>query len=137
MSLVKINWKPTAVELRKFGAVLLIGFGVIGVVFKHKYHNETAAEVCFWVGGVVGSVGLTGTAIALPFYWIWMGIAFVMGNIMSRLVLTLFYYLVVAPIGLLGWIVGRDKLSLRPNKSKSTYWIDVDSKKSSKYERQF
>jgi len=136
MSLVRINWKPDAIELRKFGAVLLVGFGVIGAILKYKQHHA-AAEVCFWIAGIVGAVGLTGTIIALPFYWIWMGFAFVMGNIMSRLVLTVLYYFIVTPIGLLSRLVGRDLLSLKPDKSKNSYWIDVDSSKPTNYERQF
>lgn len=136
MSLVRINWKPNAAELRKFGAVILAGFAVIGGILKWRNH-DAAAEWCFWIGGVAGSVGLTGLVIALPFYWIWMGFAFVMGNVMSRLILTLFYYLMITPMGLVMRLSGRDKLVLKAQRSRTSHWVDVDTDRSSDYERQF
>ena len=136
MSLVRINWKPDAVELRKFGAVLLVGFVIIGGILKWR-NQDTAAEVCFWIGGVVGAVGLTGLVIALPFYWIWMGFAFVMGNVMSRLILTMFYYLMITPMGLIMRLTGRDKLALKLDRAKASHWVAVDNTKPSNYERQF
>ena len=143
MSLVKLNWRPGARELRQFGAVFLCGFVAIGLV---KYfwpferlisRDETLGSWLIGLGLVVGAIGLTGTRIALPFYWAWLGIAFVLGNVMSRVIITLLYFLLFTPMRLLGNLFGRDKLQLKkPN--KDSYWLDVSlPKEIEKYERQF
>lgn len=143
MPFVHLNWKPGKRELRSFGAVFMGGFLVIGLV---KYFwpfswlltkNETFGLWAMGIGVVVGAIGLTGTKLALPFYWAWLGIAFVMGSVMSRVIMTLIYYLVFTPMSLFGKLIGRDRLQLKKPKG-NTYWIDLPAADSSeRYERQF
>jgi hypothetical protein len=136
MSMVQINWKPDATELRKFGAAMIVGFGIIGSVLLWREHSA-AAMGCYVFGSVTGAIGLTGAKIALPFYWAWMGIAFVMGNIVSRLLLAIVYYGVLTPIGLFRRGLGRDPLLLKRPECDS-YWIDTDETKNvESYEKQF
>ena len=137
MSLVAINWKPNARELRLFGVTMLIGCGLIGVVFQFVFKVQNVALFWYIFGGVVGLLGLTGTKVAMPGYWAWMGVAFVMGNIMSRVIIALVFYLVVTPMGLVRRLFGHDDLHLRKTKSDS-YWSDVQHVADrSRYERQF
>jgi hypothetical protein len=144
MALVQLNWKPSAKELRSFGAIFLVGFVIIGLV---KYfspfewlisRNQNVGLTFIIIGVVVGAIGLTGTKLALPLYWIWLSIAFVMGNIVSRVIIAVIYYLVVTPVGWLAWLVGRDKLQLKKKKNQQTYWVKTSlPKEPRKYERQF
>ena len=119
MSLVKLNWKPSSKELRQFGAIFGGGFLLIGLV---KYfwiwnwlleRNEKLGLIFILIGIVVGAIGLTGTKLALPFYWAWIGIAFVLGNIMSRVVIGLIYYAVITPMSIAARLLGRDKLQIK------------------------
>ena len=137
MSLVKIDWKPGAKALRKFGLTVLVGFMLIGLLMQFAFDRPEAARVCFIIGAVFGLAGLTGSRTALPFYWLWMGIAFVIGNIMSRVLLAVFYYGVITPTGLLRRLMGKDPLTLR-RKSCRSYWQDCPpAPQKSDYERQF
>jgi hypothetical protein len=143
MPFVKLNWKPTPKQLRQFGVVFLTGFVLIGLV---KYfwpfswgitQDKNTGFYSILIGLIGGALGLTGTVIALPLYYLWMGIAFVIGNIMSRVIIVLVYYGVVTPIGLLGRAIGRDKLQLKKQQTDS-YWSDISlPKEPEKYERQF
>ena len=143
MSFVKLNWKPNKKELRQFGAVFMGGFLIIGVA---KYFwpfpwliskDQTAGLWLMGIGAVVGGIGLTGSRIALPFYWAWLGIAFVLGNVMSRIIISLIYFLLFTPMRLLGNLLGRDKLQLKRPQTDS-YWLDISLPKDPKeYERQF
>lgn len=136
MSMVHINWKPDAPELRKFGAAMIVGFGIIGSLFLWRQHT-TVAIACYAFGGVTGVVGLTGAKIALPFYWAWMTIAFVMGNIISRILLTIVYYGMFTPIGLLRRAIGRDPLRLKRTE-RDSYWLDtVTPDSANEYKKQF
>ena len=143
MSLVKVNWKPSPKELRQFGAIFGSGFLLIGLV---KYfwiwgwlfeRNEKAGLIFILIGIVGGAIGLTGTKLALPLYWVWMGIAFVLGNIMSRVVITLIFYGVITPMSFVARLLGRDKLQLK-KRAVQSYWQDISlPHEPEKYERQF
>lgn len=143
MSLIKLNWTPGKKELRSFGAIFLAGFVLIGLV-KYFWPFERVLTqnktVGFWLivlGVIVGAIGLTGTKLALPFYWLWLGIAFVMGNIMSRIIITAIYFLVFTPMRFISSLAGRDKLQLKKPATDS-YWLDISlPKEVEKYERQF
>lgn len=143
MLFVKLNWHPSKKELRSFGMIFLAGFVAIGLLkyfwaFERVFtQNKT---VGFWfiaIGVVVGAIGLTGTALALPFYWAWLGIAWVLGNIMSRVIITALYYLLLTPMRVMNNLIGRDKLQLKkPN--TGSYWLPISlAKEAEKYERQF
>lgn len=133
MSLVRINWKPDKKERRKFGVAMLLGFGLISAGLYLKQHTE-AAIGCLGFGLLSGVLGLTGTSFVLPIYWLWMAVAFVMGNIISRLILAIFYYLIMTPIAFAMKLRGRDRLGLE--RKVDTYWVDI-SGGAGDYERQF
>jgi len=143
MPFVQLNWKPNRKELRQFGAIFMGGFVLIGLV-KYLWpfewlidKNETLGAWLIGIGIVVGAIGLTGSRLALPLYWAWLGIAFVLGNIMSRVIITLIYLLIFTPMRFLGFLAGRDKLQLKKPRT-SSYWSDISlPKEIEKYERQF
>lgn len=132
----KINWKPSAADIRKFGLTILIGFGLIGgLMFFKGLHKE--AEWIWAAAAVVCLVSLLVPVAAKPFYWLWMTIALIMGSIMSRVVLTVIYFFVISPVALLFKILGRDQLR-RKKPMLDTYWEnhpEVSDKKS--YEHLF
>ncbi|MCA1590290.1 MAG: hypothetical protein LC730_04695 [Acidobacteria bacterium] len=143
MPLVHLNWKPNKKELRSFGAIFMGGFVLIGLT-KYLWpfewfisKDETLGAWLIGIGIVVGAIGLTGSRVALPFYWAWLGIAFVLGNIISRVIIALIYFLLFTPMRLLGSLFGRDKLQLKKRNTDS-YWLDISlPREIEKYERQF
>jgi hypothetical protein len=146
MGLVEINWRPEAGELRKFGLAMIVGFGIIGsLVYLKAAHSAGwrdwsvgSLPLVLWIaGGAAGLLGLSGTRAALPVYWVWMGIAYVMGNIISRLFLLFLFYGMITPMGICMRLSGRDKLLLRRGQFRS-YWQEVPPvRNKSSYERQF
>ena len=143
MSFVQINWKPGSRQLRSFGLVVLVGFSLLGTVRLlwpgpgHPGHIGASALVCFGIAAVAGGLGLTGAKAALPFYWAWMGMACVLGAIMSRVLLGLFFYALLTPLGLVMRLTGRDRLQLH-RRNMDSYWHDVPAVPDvSRYERQF
>jgi hypothetical protein len=143
MPFVQLNWKPNKKELRQFGAIFMGGFVLIGLV---KYfwpferfitRNETVGFWLIAMGMIVGAIGLTGSRFALPLYWSWLGIAYVMGNIISRVIMGVIYYLIFTPMRLIGNLMGRDKLQLKKPQTNS-YWLDISfPTEKEQYERQF
>lgn len=122
---------------------MLVGFGLIGLAFMFwpwgwpVSRNTNAAIGCWIFAAIAGLLGLTGTRLALIVYVPWMGLAFVMGNIISRVLVTAFFYLTITPMGLAMRLMGRDRLRLKKQDCDS-YWIDhKGGRDKESYERQF
>ena len=124
MSLVTVNWRPTPKQMRIFGLSLIIGFGLIGWVGLYKFASDTPSFVMWAFAAVSGPIALLNLKIALPIYWVFTGVGFILGSIISRILLALTFYLVATPMGLLGRLIGRDRLSLKRTDA-ATYWLDV------------
>jgi hypothetical protein len=68
-----------------------------------------------------------------------MGLAIVLGFVMSRIILSILFYLILTPISFLAKISGKKFMVLKFDKSIETYWEKrtVIDKKPIDYERQF
>lgn len=136
MALVEINWKPDARELRKFGVAMIVGFGILAALAYFWWERPTLALVFAIVGGVAGLLGLSGTRAAMVVYLPWMAIAFVMGNIVSRVLVTLFFYGLITPMGLIMRVVSKD--ALQRKNTRASMWDDLPPPADrERYERQF
>lgn len=69
----------------------------------------------------------------------WMSVAVVVGFVMAHIILTLFFFLVITPIGLVAQMFGKDFLRLKLDKHSASYWIRREGKAKSaeEYEQQF
>lgn len=124
-------------DLRKFGLMVGGVFVVLAVVMllRHKGHWVYFA----WPGGVLLGFGALFPRALKYVYLAWMSVAFVLGFIMAHVILTLFFFLVVTPIGLVARLVGKDFLSLKLDRKANSYWLSrpKEVKTSADYERQF
>jgi polyferredoxin len=137
MSLVAIDWHPDSRALRRFGLTVLAGLGLIGALLWFWSEARTAALVAWGSGAVLGLPGLTGTRAALPGYRLWMGVAFVLGSVMGRVLLGLVWYGLITPMGLVMRLGGRDRLALR-RREAVTWWRDLPPPDGpERHERQF
>lgn len=109
-------------ELRQFswlvGGIFLL-LGVAGWYFGKGWF-----EVPLWIGGPLVVLGTVVPVVVKPFYYAWMALAVVLGFVMTRVILTIFFLVVLTPVGLLFKLMGRDPLHRKMDKSASTYWIE-------------
>ena len=111
----------------------LLRFGVVvGGVFlalaalsavRHDGTLTRVAQGFAVVGGVLLLGGLVAPRALGSVYRAWMTAAFVMGFVMTRLVLTAAFVLVFAPVGLVFRLLRRDVLDQRPDPAAPSYWI--------------
>jgi hypothetical protein len=68
-----------------------------------------------------------------------MTLAILIGWFMTRIILSILFYLVLTPTRLLARLFGKQFLDLKMDNSKKSYWNYRESKelKKSEYERQF
>lgn len=76
------------------------------------------------IGALLAALGLISPGLLAPVYPVWMALALVLGTIMTTVLLTLVFYLVVSPIGLLMRLAGKDPMSRKPDPTLATYWIE-------------
>ena len=94
--------------------------------------RTTVVTVLGSFGGALVFAGLFVPVVARAFHRAWMGLAAVLGHVNSRVLLTLMYYLVFTPYGLVSRLVGRDPLRRRGGRGES-YWVE---RKRSRQERE-
>ena len=56
-------------------------------------------------------------------YRVWMALAVVLGFVMTRVILTVFFFLVLTPTGLVFRLLGRDSLHRKIDRQAPTYWL--------------
>ena len=61
-----------------------------------------------------------------PLEWIWMRLAHVLGFIMTRVILTITYVLVIVPTGLVFRLLGKDLLDRKLDRDATSYWVDAE-----------
>ena len=124
-------------ELRKFGITLGIVFGLLGGLFL--WQEKPYYLFLFILSAFFFFFGLVLPAFLKPIHKIWMGLALVLGSIMTRVILSVLFYLVITPLGLISKLIGEDFLDLKFDRSASSYWIPrkkVTFEKAN-YEKQF
>jgi len=131
------NIKGTKKDLRKFG--LTVGGVLILVAVVLFYFTKPSAIYFAIIGGILFLLGLVFPQGLKMLNKIWMGLAIVLGFFMSRLILTILFYIVLTPIALLAKLVGKKFMNLKYDKSANTYWEkrSIIPKKQIDYERQF
>ena len=108
-------------EIRKFGIIALIFFGILctlGLWFKRPIPTYLFGFLSLMgLGFILSPLWLS------PLYFGWMKIAHFVGGIITTLILTLAYYLVITPSALIKRVFGGRPLPLKPDKGVSSYWV--------------
>lgn len=107
-------------EWRKFGLLFLVVFALVAAYLFWK------GASWWWVVDVLAAVfGVTGlvapSLLRYPYQW-WMQFAAVLGWVNTRILLTLFFVLVLTPVGLVMKLIGRDALGRKFEKGSASYW---------------
>jgi len=124
MSLVRVNWNPNSKELNGFRIISVVA-GVLIAAVLYLFGDAdlrwcgaiAVAGACIALGGFV-SLRLTRyiyigmVAITLP-----------IGLAISLTLMATFYFGLIAPLGLLFRLIGRDPLCRRFDPKARSYWV--------------
>jgi hypothetical protein len=90
------------------------------------------------LGAALVVAGLLVPVAARAFHVAWMRLAVALGYVNSRVLLTLMYYLVFTPYGVVSRLVRRDPLCRR-GKAEESYWVERKTTKQAReqFERLF
>ncbi len=124
-------------ELKKFG--LTIGIFLILLGFLFFYLNKSYYLYFLSSGSLFAALGLALPKILLPFQKVWMSIAVILGFFMTRLILSVLFYIVFTPMSFIAKLVGKNFLDEKIEKNAKSYWHYRENKEYEKIEteRQF
>jgi len=127
----------TKKELRQFGLTVGIALGVLSLIFwwrgKEFYPYVAVLGISLLTGGIFLPTLLK------PFYKAWMAFAVVMSWFMTRVILSILFYVVITPISAMARVSGKKFLDLKMDKTRETYWMNqaVENVDVTDCERQF
>jgi hypothetical protein len=113
--------KPFLTAARKnllIVATVFAGLGALDVYRHRMLHAEILGAIAVAFSVIVAAFRSASEAINRG----WMGLARRLGYVNTLVLLTLLYFLFLAPLGLLLRLLGRDTLRRRNGKNES-YWI--------------
>ena len=113
-------------EIRKFGLVIAIALGVIGSFVYVKSGNFDVVGWLWGIGLLFFILGFILPSILRPVYRIWMLLAYFIGGVVSRIILTVLFYVVLTPTGLVLRLFGKDILDKKFDKRRESYWVKKD-----------
>ena len=118
-------------ELREFAIVMGIFFAILGglLLWRHRpFIWPVSLSAIFFISGFLFPQALKPVQIA------WMTLAVLIGFVMSRVILSVLFFLVLSPLALISRLLGKKYLDLSFRKPEAaTYWEPVHTKKEKEY----
>ena len=131
------NIKSEKSDLRKFG--IIVGTVLLIIAGFFFWKEKESFQLFLIIGTVLFLAGIAIPFTLKPIYWVWMTFATILGWIMTRVILSLLFYTIFTPIGLILRFFRKQFLELRWDKSKESYWNFRTNEhlKKENYEKQF
>jgi len=115
--------KLKGVELpsnKKFGLFLVFIFGGIAT-YLYYLGKDTSAFLLFLLSFFTLLLAILKSEWLLPLNKLWMYFGFLLGKVISPIVLGMIFFLMITPIALAMRLVGRDELRLKLQ-DRETHW---------------
>lgn len=119
---VKIDWNPGERDLRKFGLTLLVLFPLFGLLLRWKTGWTPALCILGTLGPVVAFCSIFLPPVGRLMYKGWMGLAVAMATVISPIFMSVIFYGVMLPIGLVLRLLGKDAMQAKKPQGES-FWL--------------
>jgi hypothetical protein len=133
----EINKHPSQGERLKFGATVLGGLLILGLLQWFVLHRHATARG-MWMAGVAVFVLALVPPIGRVLYILWMGLGITLGLVTSPIVLVVIFLVVITPVGLVFRLIRRDAMRRKLDKPAQTYWEEYpETEDPATYVKQF
>jgi hypothetical protein len=112
---------------KNFGIVFFTVFFIIAI-----WPLLNGNDIRYWsliISIVFLILGILNSKILTPLNKIWFKIGILLGNVISPIVMSIVFFLVVTPTSFIMKILGKDLLNLKKN-TKNSYWITKQNQNS-------
>lgn len=115
--------KDTTRQARRFSWILLV-MGTALAGFSLWREHPTRAAVSLSIGLLAPVLAYAASPLWLTLFAWWMKLAEVLSWVSTRVILTLFFFLVLTPYGFFVRLIGKAPLDLAWKDGRKTFWID-------------
>jgi len=128
MSIIEIDYNPSRKKLRDFGLIALVASIVLSLVlyfFKH-----VAIHWIFIILGAGALIFISSLISAKLTRLIYLGLTYLtfpIGYVLSFVIMSIFYFLIITPVGIVFRISGKDPLHRKYDKAAKSYWLKRQS----------
>lgn len=127
MGLIEVNKNPTKNDLRWFGVIVLAFWGLLGGVLIWRF-QAWSGVVMLWIPAiVVTGIYYAVPALRKPLFLGWMYAVFPIGWMISFLIMTVTFYLILAPCGMLLRLFRVKLFDPQPDPKATSYWVPHES----------
>jgi hypothetical protein len=128
---IPLNLNPDARTLRSFGWIALVGFGLLAACawLERFVFAFGLGELRVPVAGVLAALGVLSALLSLVYprgnRWLFVGLSvatYPIGVVVSYTVLAVLFFVVIAPVGMLLRLLGRDPLARNIDRNAKSYW---------------
>lgn len=131
------NIKETPSDLRKFG--LTIGVVLLLIAALLLWMNKSSYPVWGIIGLLFILTSLSFPAVLKPLNKVWMSLAILLGWVMTRVILSILFYIALTPLRFIALAFNKKFLDFKIDPEAKSYWEKREKRKldPSTYERQF
>lgn len=123
--------------LRKFGFVVGAFFLILAGWLWFKSRDPVFVGIVGGAGSALLIAGVFVPRILSGTYRLWMGMAFAIGWVMSRVMLIVLFYLVVVPTGIIARLAHKQFMAIDFKTRKDTYWLPKTDSRQDHYEKMY
>ena len=125
-------------QARRFALVLVVALAVLAAYLSRRERSAPAAVAAAFAGAVALLATLA-PEVWLAAFRLWMKVAQALSFVMTRVILTVFFYLVLTPFALVLRLLGKRLLDTAWRDGRASYWIDKPEAEFTvaRYEKQY
>lgn len=113
-------------QAQQFALILPVVLGLLATLAWWR-ENPRAALGLLIAGPVICLVALVLPPVWLRLFRLWMKLGAALNFVMTRVILTVFYYLILTPFSLVMRLFGKAPLDLAWKDGKSSYWVEKEA----------
>ena len=126
--MIEINWNPKQKELRDFGSIALVASIILSLLLYFVKHIAIQwVFVIIGLGIIIFLSSLISARLTRKIYLGLVLLTFPIGLVMSYVVLSLFYFVIVTPIALVFRLTRHDPLHRDFDCETKSYWLKRQS----------
>ena len=123
-------------DIKSFGITIGIVLFIISAILM--YYAKEFYQFSAIIASTFIVLGFILPVLLKPIYFMWMAFAAILGWVMTRVILSIVFYFILSPIGIITRLLGEDFLQLKKS-SLQSYWNNRESsiEMNQDYEKQF
>jgi hypothetical protein len=131
--IASVRIEPSSKDLNILALIFLVIPGLIGA-YTLFWKGSSSGYV--WIGaGAVLCLARVIPSLFRGIYHFWVGLSVIMGFFVSRILLTIIFFLVIMPLGLIMRVTGRDPMDRKWDPDAASYWIKREQESDTSMER--